>query len=1272
MKKSYFAGVDPKNYKKILFSALSLFLMSAVLMISTSYAWLVLSVAPEVTGITTNVAANGSLEIALLTTSTRQDMSTITSGVGQSLVNNKTSANLTWGNLLDLHDESYGLSDIVLLPARLNLTPSGDGYKVEAGMLSVPTYGYDGRIVDLTDNTVSAVKGAEGFTTALGVQDYGVRAVGTSDTLTAQASSLSMAKANVATYTNNARNSAISAMRDNGSNLLGLLIAHSTNAAGTYDDSDLKVIRNMVDDLEDAVSYIDNALRQGLIAVAASAIGDEDQFILIRDMITSAESISALLENEAMDKVTGIPDAFMTWVTALEETANSLNLASNGLDTMVDGDYTWDELKQVLNPLMNMDQVYVGEKLFNDMSANELAGLVGGTIALTLAPGSGVMADIADFTGNYESVFTAMGSNVTVSTASAQEAYLVLLYAGILDLSAADGGEEGAQVELSTTYGYALDLAFRTNAPTSNLLLQTSGVQRVYSDSGSVTTLGGGSYMEFSTQAENYTLSQMIQLMDAVRVGFLDDQGNLLGVAKLNTSNRTIVDQVVTAPLYLYEFTLSTDPESLGAMVMGERMKLDNTITELQQSTPKAITVLVWLDGDVVDNSMVAADAETSLTGTLNLQFASSADLVPMGNGGLKNLATDKTALDAILEVEKEFYEAGQLQNMGTAEEVRYSTVSWNHYVAAYDYAATLSESLSSNDTQVYWASLTLAEAKANLVEVDISALEAEVAAYREKYGTSGTPARYLVKDANDVVTAVNPYTMEQYDNKIGTIYRLDPSKNTDADGLPIYTDASWNNLAAAIYDAELLLYYNNALPLDDVDAALTAVDTAEKALERNVLFEPYVYQESIYYFAITDPENKDTYGKWYDGEFKRVVSDLMILKLDAEAVPASIASILQSEYVLYNETSLAPALMLEDKLYPELANDEIIGVSWNLDSEYFTQNMSLSQKNVLESLEARWSHRVSSYWTDARDMITAYEEAVEAQSKTPSHQEAQELIELICENVADYLDDVSLGTSYDDPKIDNDTEAMSWQQRTVLTVAVGKATELKAYTDEEDENHAAVVAAVEAAQEALAQVLPVSINRANALLNALNAHLSPAVTEYNTIQHYIPGEHDTVYTYDTVAAFFSVDGTAKDTSLLQARVITKNGVVFTASKSVIFYKPVDYVEITGVQQEYLDGTEEGVIWDGTMLLDEEKPIFAVLGEVTEEELKDAIYEKIKSCTWASSNTDVITVSGGSSATVKALKAGTAELTLSVTTDAGNVYTTQVTVTVTAPVEETP
>ena len=106
--------------RKKLFSAAAMLLVASIMLVSTSYAWLVLSTAPEVTGISTQVGANGALEIALLDTQSYSDLTRITNAdIDESVtVPPVSDSNLSWGNLVGLGDASYGLSQIVLIPSR--------------------------------------------------------------------------------------------------------------------------------------------------------------------------------------------------------------------------------------------------------------------------------------------------------------------------------------------------------------------------------------------------------------------------------------------------------------------------------------------------------------------------------------------------------------------------------------------------------------------------------------------------------------------------------------------------------------------------------------------------------------------------------------------------------------------------------------------------------------------------------------------------------------------------------------------------------------------------------------------------------------------------------------------------------------------------------------------------------------------------------------------------------------------------------------------------
>ena len=169
----------PFGLRNKLIAAISMLLVSSIMMVSSTYAWFTLSTAPEVKNISTTVAGNGSLEIALMPSD----------GVLGSIKNGRstegtvalTTANTSWGNLIDLSDESYGLKDISLNPASLKMKEnSAEQLDDKAKPLSIANYGMDGRITTL-DNSKIFVTGmntdSKKFTSNV-EKPYGVRAIG--------------------------------------------------------------------------------------------------------------------------------------------------------------------------------------------------------------------------------------------------------------------------------------------------------------------------------------------------------------------------------------------------------------------------------------------------------------------------------------------------------------------------------------------------------------------------------------------------------------------------------------------------------------------------------------------------------------------------------------------------------------------------------------------------------------------------------------------------------------------------------------------------------------------------------------------------------------------------------------------------------------------------------------------------------------------------------------------------------------------------------------
>lgn len=963
---------QPQTLKKKLMSALAMFLVATTLMTTTSYAWFVLSTAPEVTGIATNVGANGSLEIALLNAETYQDLSLIRAGAGTSMVSNNPSANNTWGNLVDLGYQEYGLSNLTLLPARLMVTGSEEaGFTVKTNLLAVPTYGFDGRVIELDEGTFSAVYQNSEFVYT-GNQDYGVRAIGTSETGTAQSSALGIAKAQIPASIKRARNTTSGSLNES---LLGLVVTKAMG--GTYTDSDKKALNSMIGSLQDALDTIDYALRQGLIAYAASEIGNEDTFTTVKNRIDAAEDLSALLND--MTEVTVVPGTFATWVGKLSDMQNALNRSSNALASMTGGSYTWDQVSAVLNPLLNMNEIYTADdRAFINIPVNELQGMLGGDpIQLTLKPGAGIYADVADFTGNYttnEMAYSFMGARVSAYVTTVSEvnpSYLNVMDEEIQSKEAAGGGEEVTEMPLDNTYGYAIDMAFRCNAADPDLVLQTSAIQRVYSDSESGSTQGGGSYMAFSSQDADFTRDQMLALMDALRVAFVDDQGSILSVAKLNITSATTEDGMTKAPLYLYDFTFEPGEDGGLLVSFGERLREDNVITDLQQNVAKAVTAVVWLDGDIVDNTMVSATVAESLNGVMNLQFATNAQLVPANDDDVKNWIANaeiKTLMNTALDPANEIgaaYAAGQ----GT-----WTTASWNAFAAAYERLDALSAEANPGEIQIRNAANDLAAAYVALVNVSKAAINEQVTQLRNEMGTSQDVSGYIVN--GELITEWDG-TEEWFGDatKATPVYGVD-YMNNNLDGgegaqTPKYSDESWNNVANALYKAEMVAGKADATD-EEVDAALTELETAKKALTYQVAFMPYEYKETIYYKTAYDADVDDVYGDWYDSSFNRIYSEVLMLNLNAYAVPATLVNVNGTAYMQNDVDTITLDVSFLESVYPELRDARVKGVGWTgIDSNFFTAMMSSNHQIILQDLVASAPAGVDT--TTASNLISSF-----------------------------------------------------------------------------------------------------------------------------------------------------------------------------------------------------------------------------------------------------------------------------------------------------------
>ncbi len=621
------------SIRKKLTAAVAMLLVAAIMVVTSTYAWFTLSTAPEVTGITTTVGANGNLEIALAENTSSAG---IKSGVGDSMaVKDKEIANITWGNLVDLSSATYGLNQIKLYPAALNL----ENGKILAAPLKIPEYGNDGRISQLLANTVVGTAVNNVFTANDAVR--GVRAIGTASDMTPQQIDYRNSKADIGSQANGAKSAVATSLNTYGSDLASIMMKHAIaeNDTNTYNVASLEAA---IQSLETANASIAKAIKSYYIAVASTSITDETEWAAAKsaidgatlDALTAGGDIGGVSVPAASGKVKDAYDKYVAIATALTTATSKLGDITDKTAA------TWTEVSAVVNPLIDTDSVTVNgltvSEIRTDKNAliNSIAG--GAGITVSLPTGSGVYADFADLCGDYSSSITLKDveynsitlDSVTATMKTASTVTPSILTAAASALPAAPAGGDAAGKNITDSYGYVLDFWFRTNAAESNLLLQTEAANRIYKDGTNEDVMGGGSTMSFTaTDPAKFTTEDVKNLMGAIRIVFASEDGTVLSRAMLK--DPTTVGSEVTSKIVLFDEEETTGEDGTVTKTIVEKTGQDAVITALTKNTPQMVSVYVYLDGDAVDNSMVA-NAESSMTGSMNLQFASSATLTPM------------------------------------------------------------------------------------------------------------------------------------------------------------------------------------------------------------------------------------------------------------------------------------------------------------------------------------------------------------------------------------------------------------------------------------------------------------------------------------------------------------------------------------------------------------------------------------------------------------------------------------------------------------------
>ena len=175
--------------------------------------------------------------------------------------------------------------------------------------------------------------------------------------------------------------------------------------------------------------------------------------------------------------------------------------------------------------------------------------------------------------------------------------------AGPLEYSASlDQGGDDANINLLVDgYCFGIDLLFRTNAPTGNLMLQTEGVQRMESELEDE-YVGNGSFITISNE----------KLSAAMKVVFANTlTGEVYALAQADSDGK---------------LWITARADENGTLVPTEN---DDAamIKPLTQNQVSAVTAWVYIDGSLVDNS--SASTKDAMEMLVNLQFSTDAVLNP-------------------------------------------------------------------------------------------------------------------------------------------------------------------------------------------------------------------------------------------------------------------------------------------------------------------------------------------------------------------------------------------------------------------------------------------------------------------------------------------------------------------------------------------------------------------------------------------------------------------------------------------------------------------
>lgn len=664
------------HMKEKVFGALLMLVVAATVVAASSYAWVTLSRAPEVSNITTTLASNGALEIAL---SNPGGTVPAEFDVDESLLNNPSVvvSNLQWGNLVNLSDPTYGIDNIALRPARLERT------SLLTSPLSGAVYGEDGRITSLDSNYAYAKYNGNEFLTT---DEYGVRAIATYKNVVSDSTRLEYeAKVSAVRAAQNAVYQAYSGVAPKFSALGTMISKYAQNKLDDGYTNLAPYIKDMVP-LYRAVSDAMEMQMDAYVALAnlqlyineqgASAALTWDDLYRNRTQYNTASadktSTNGYISLVGLTQFIKDYEQLQKDIEHLEayqeayETSGAAyywagSYVENG-ETKKDNSVSGYALSNIVAHLIDYSSMTID--LNNDGTETKVVSL-SASQASALLSANGKERKVYAYNGIlYRFEQNAVNADYRINGKAActiKVTYMLTITVYGKAYTKASGPayfEENVAASMAAelapkdavaedTYGLAVDLWVRTNAETTCLTLEGAtstdeqgnivsydGVNRIWGATGEAvlttdsTTQGGGScYIYYADTPED--MARSLELLNAMKVAFISADGDLLATAEMDTANYWAVNGRVTVPLVLDNQTETT-------YVYVDSMNVEQVgraVTTLYTDVPVRVTAIVYLDGTRLTNDHVLAAAE--IQGSLNIQFGSSADLETMGSDEL-------------------------------------------------------------------------------------------------------------------------------------------------------------------------------------------------------------------------------------------------------------------------------------------------------------------------------------------------------------------------------------------------------------------------------------------------------------------------------------------------------------------------------------------------------------------------------------------------------------------------------------------------------------